>query len=162
MAKVLRSNFKASIERRKHPENALSAVEVKSLKKPGRYGDGNGLHLVIDKSHAKHWILRTTISPPSRYLADLCFGNLPAVAVDEHGRPSLVGRAVGGCVNSARRRRVAVGEASPCGEVCPRDGGSDHCGSVGNSDHAHMGRIDVAAAADRVFTHWSEAHAASR
>jgi Arm DNA-binding domain len=61
MAKVLRSNFKASIERRKHPENALSAVEVKSLKKPGRYGDGNGLHLVIDKSHAKHWILRTTI-----------------------------------------------------------------------------------------------------
>src|SRR4030095_13661649 len=48
------------------------------------------------------------LSPPSRYLADLCFGSLPAVAVDEHGRPSLVVRAVGGCVNSARRRRVAV------------------------------------------------------
>ena len=33
--------------RRPHPVNALTAVRVRSLKKPGQYADGNGLYLVV-------------------------------------------------------------------------------------------------------------------
>jgi hypothetical protein len=31
--------------REKHPEKALTAVQIKALKKPGRYADGNCLYL---------------------------------------------------------------------------------------------------------------------
>ena len=45
----------------RHPHHALSAVKVRSIKEPGRHGDGNGLYLLVDESGAKRWILRTVI-----------------------------------------------------------------------------------------------------
>lgn len=48
-------------ERRAHPENALTAVHVRNIKKPGKYCDGNGLYLVVDPSGAKRWMVRTVI-----------------------------------------------------------------------------------------------------
>ena len=39
----------------------LTAVAVKQLAVPGRYGDGNGLYLVIDTSGARRWLLRTVV-----------------------------------------------------------------------------------------------------
>lgn len=45
----------------KHPHNALTVVSVKSKKTPGRYADGNGLYLLIDKGGAKRWVLRTVV-----------------------------------------------------------------------------------------------------
>jgi len=45
----------------RHPEKALTAVQVRAAKKPGRYADGNGLHLVVDPSGAKRWVLRTMV-----------------------------------------------------------------------------------------------------
>ena len=45
----------------KHPVNALTAMGLSKLSVPGRYTDGNGLHLVIDRSGAKHWVLRTVV-----------------------------------------------------------------------------------------------------
>ncbi|MGH8293579.1 MAG: tyrosine-type recombinase/integrase [Gammaproteobacteria bacterium] len=44
-----------------HPHHALSAFMVRNKMKPGRYADGNGLHLVIDPSGARRWILRTVV-----------------------------------------------------------------------------------------------------
>jgi integrase len=44
-----------------HPDTALSALAVRSLKQPGRYADGNGLYLVVDETGAKRWILRTVV-----------------------------------------------------------------------------------------------------
>lgn len=38
--------------------NRLTAVEVKNLSAPGRYGDGGGLYLDIDAQGAKQWLLR--------------------------------------------------------------------------------------------------------
>ncbi|SFV28410.1 Integrase [Hyphomicrobium facile] len=38
--------------------NGLSAVFVRQKKAPGRYGDGNGLYLVVDRSGASRWVLR--------------------------------------------------------------------------------------------------------
>ena len=37
---------------------ALTALAVRQLKTPGRYGDGNGLYLVVDPSGARRWLLR--------------------------------------------------------------------------------------------------------
>lgn len=46
--------------RGRHPHNALTSVEIRQIKKPGRYADGNGLYLVVDPSGAKRWFLRNT------------------------------------------------------------------------------------------------------
>ena len=45
----------------KHPSQALSAATVRSITKPGRFADGNGLYLVVDPSGAKRWMLRTVV-----------------------------------------------------------------------------------------------------
>ena len=45
----------------KHPTEALEATTVRNLRKPGRYADGNGLYLIVDRSGAKRWVLRTVI-----------------------------------------------------------------------------------------------------
>lgn len=44
-----------------HPDHALSAVKIRTLKEAGRYGDGNGLYLIVDPSGAKRWMLRTRV-----------------------------------------------------------------------------------------------------
>ncbi|WP_345944344.1 Arm DNA-binding domain-containing protein [Aureimonas sp. SA4125] len=43
----------------RHPDKALTAVQVRNLKVPGRYADGNGLYLVVDESGARRWLLRS-------------------------------------------------------------------------------------------------------
>lgn len=45
----------------KHPHNALTPISVKAKKTPGRYADGNGLYLLVDKNGAKRWVLRTVV-----------------------------------------------------------------------------------------------------
>lgn len=45
----------------RHPHQRLTAVKVRSLTKPGRYADGNGLYLVVAPSGAQRWMLRTVI-----------------------------------------------------------------------------------------------------
>ncbi len=45
----------------RHPNCALSAVKVRTIKAPGRYADGNGLYLIVDPSGARRWILRTVV-----------------------------------------------------------------------------------------------------
>jgi integrase len=46
----------------RHPKDALTATKVRSLKVPGRYADGNGLYLFVDKNSSKRWVLRTVIA----------------------------------------------------------------------------------------------------
>lgn len=46
----------------RHVLNRLSAAEVQSLKTPGRYVDGGGLHLIIDETGHKRWTFRYTRS----------------------------------------------------------------------------------------------------
>lgn len=45
----------------RHPQQRLTAVHVRSIKKPGRYADGNGLYLFVDKNGAKRWIWRGVV-----------------------------------------------------------------------------------------------------
>src|SRR5580765_3890975 len=63
-----------------HPERALSAVRVRSLSDPGRYGDGNGLYLIVDPSGAKRWVLRTVVHGKRR---DIGLGGLKIVSLAE-------------------------------------------------------------------------------
>jgi integrase len=64
----------------RHPEKALSAVKVRSLTKPGRYADGNGLYLVVDPSGAKRWVLRTVVHGRRR---DMGLGGTMLVSLAE-------------------------------------------------------------------------------
>src|SRR3954470_3721407 len=63
-----------------HPEKALTAVQVRSLQKPGRSADGNGLYLVVEPSGAKRWVLRTVVRGRRR---DMGLGGLSLVSLAE-------------------------------------------------------------------------------
>jgi integrase len=84
-----------------HPKEALSAVKVKNLTKPGRYPDGNGLYLFIDSSGAKRWVLRTVIKGARR---DLGLGSVRLV-------PLIDARA-----EATRLRRIAREGGDPLAE----------------------------------------------
>ena len=56
----------------------LAATGVKALRDPGRYSDGDGLHLFISKTGGKNWVLRTTVDGRRR---DIGLGGYPAVSL---------------------------------------------------------------------------------
>ena len=56
----------------------LSATRVKTLKEPGRYSDGGGLHLFVSKAGRKSWVLRITIDGRRR---DIGLGGYPSVSL---------------------------------------------------------------------------------
>ena len=62
--------------RRKH--NALTALQVKNLKIPGQYTDGNGLTLLVEESLTKRWFQRVTIDGKQRNTG---LGGYPAVSL---------------------------------------------------------------------------------
>ena len=56
----------------------LSATRVRALRDPGRYSDGDGLHLFIKKSGRKSWVQRVTIDGRRR---DVGLGAFPAISL---------------------------------------------------------------------------------
>lgn len=46
--------------------NKLSDAKVRSLKEPGRYSDGGGLYIYVDKAGSKRWLIRFTIAGKTR------------------------------------------------------------------------------------------------
>ena len=90
----------------RHTQKALSARRVQTLHAPGRYADGNGLHLHIRKGGSRSWILRVTINGAVR---DLGLGSTSLVSLadarEEAARLRKVARA-GGDPRVERRRRV--------------------------------------------------------
>ena len=58
--------------------NALSAAQVRSLKIPGVYTDGNGLTLRVEKTGSKHWVQRIRVDGKQRNLG---LGGYPAVSL---------------------------------------------------------------------------------
>lgn len=91
-----------------HPEKALTAVQVRSLQKPGRYADGNGLYVVVEPSGAKRWVLRTVIRGKRR---DMGLGGLSLVSLAEAREKALTYRKLareGGEPLAERRNARAV------------------------------------------------------
>jgi integrase len=64
----------------RHPERALTAVQVRQIKQPGRYTDGNGLYLVVDPSGARRWLLRIVVKGRRR---DIGLGSATLVSLAE-------------------------------------------------------------------------------
>ena len=88
----------------RHPERALTAVQVRALKKPGRYADGNGLYLVVEPSGAKRWMLRTVVQGRRR---DIGLGGMSLVSLAEARERALEYRKLardGGDPLAARRK----------------------------------------------------------
>ena len=56
----------------------LSATRVKALTDPGRYSDGDGLHLFITKKGRKSWVQRITVDGRRR---DIGLGGYPTVSL---------------------------------------------------------------------------------
>ena len=70
---------------------ALSATRVRALKKPGRYSDGDGLHLFITKSGRKSWVQRITIAGRRR---DIGLGAFPSVTLAKARQKAYENRAM--------------------------------------------------------------------
>jgi integrase len=66
--------------RKKHPDKALTAVQIRAFNKPGRYADGNGLYLKVTESGAKRWELRTVVRGKR---CDIGLGGLKLVSLAE-------------------------------------------------------------------------------
>lgn len=103
---------------RRHPQNALTAMQVQQLKTAGRYTDGNGLYLVVDPSGAKRWLLRTVVMGRRR---DIGLGGLSLVSLAEARSLAVEYRKIareGGDPLSVRRsKRVAVPTFSEAAEA---------------------------------------------
>ena len=56
----------------------LTTATVRKLAKPGRYGDGGGLHLLISKGGSRSWVQRVRINGKRR---DKGLGGFPAVSL---------------------------------------------------------------------------------
>ena len=56
----------------------LSATRVRALRQPGRYSDGDGLHLFIHKNGRKSWVQRITVEGRRR---DIGLGGYPTVSL---------------------------------------------------------------------------------
>lgn len=92
----------------KHPEKALSAIQVRQLAKPGRYADGNGLYLVIELTGAKRWLLRTVIQGKR---CDVGLGGSSIVSLAEAREKALAYRKLareGGDPLAERRKARAI------------------------------------------------------
>jgi integrase len=61
-------------------KKGLTAAFVEKVKAPGRYGDGNGLYLVVDPSKASRWILRVQANGRRR---DVGLGGTKSVTLAE-------------------------------------------------------------------------------
>ena len=70
----------------RHPDKALTAVQVRALKVPGRYADGNGLYLVVEPSGSKRWLLRTVVQSRRR---DIGLGGVSLVSLAEAREKAL-------------------------------------------------------------------------
>lgn len=70
----------------RHQYNKLSAAFVRSVKRPGRYIDGNGLSLLVTKTGARCWTQRLTIRGRRR---DMGLGGYPVVTLAEAREAAL-------------------------------------------------------------------------
>jgi integrase len=117
----------------RHPDKALSPVKVRSLAKPGRYADGNGLYLVVDPSGAKRWVLRTVVHSRRR---DIGLGGLQLVSLAEAREKATHYRKIardGGDPLAEKRRAQRV---LPTFEEAARQVHAEHKGAWKNEKHA--------------------------
>jgi integrase len=122
-----------STERRRHPDRALTAVQVRQTKVSGRHADGNGLYLLVEPSGAKRWVLRTMVQGRRR---DIGLGSARLVSLAEaREKASLyrkTARAGGDPIAEHRKAHVPV----PTFEQAARLVHAHHSAAWRNAKHA--------------------------
>ena len=81
----------------------LSAAQVRTLKKPGRYSDGNTLLFVVAPNGRRYWLQRLTVDGKRR---DVVLGNFG----DDRSDSTLLSLADARAVAAQNRRRARQGE----------------------------------------------------
>ncbi|MDR7039168.1 integrase [Methylobacterium sp. BE186] len=117
----------------KHPDKALTNVQVRALKVPGRYADGNGLYLVVEPSGSKRWLLRTVVQGRRR---DIGLGGAALVTIAEAREKALsyrkLARDGGDPLAERSRAQVAVPTFAEAAEQVH----AEHKASWKNAKHA--------------------------
>jgi integrase len=117
----------------RHPEKALSAVQVRQIKAAGRYADGNGLYLIVDPSGARRWVLRTVVKGRRR---DIGLGGVSLVSLSEArekaGSYRKVAREGGDPIAEKLKTEVPIPTFSAAAEQVFEE----HKGSWRNDKHA--------------------------
>lgn len=70
----------------KHKLNRLTDMQVRRLSTKGRYSDGLGLYLVVNKSGSKQWVLRITVNGDRK---DIGLGGYPTVSLSKAREDAL-------------------------------------------------------------------------
>ena len=73
------------------PVARLNAAKVRTIKKPGMHGDGNGLYLRVTGSGSRSWMQRIVIHGRRR---DLGLGGYPAIGLAEARALALANKAL--------------------------------------------------------------------
>lgn len=92
----------------RQPEKALTAQFVRAAKAPGKYFDGHGLYLRVDKNGSRFWVQRITIRGKRR---ELGLGSPSLVSLAEAREIALVNRKLaraGGDPLAAKRQAQAI------------------------------------------------------
>ena len=116
-----------------HPDKALSAVRVRSLREAGRYADGGGLYLDVGATGAKAWLLRLVVQGRRR---DIGLGGLSTVTLSEAREQAVAfrktARAGGDPLSDRRKKQVPV----PTFEQAARSVHEAHKAGWKNPKHA--------------------------
>lgn len=117
----------------RHPEKALTPARIRTLSKPGRYADGNGLYLIVDSSGSKQWMLRTVVHGRRR---EIGLGGLKLVSLAEARDKATQYRKLardGGDPLAERRRTQTI---IPSFEEAARTVHEEHSGAWKNAKHS--------------------------
>jgi integrase len=133
--KDFRSTDREGFETPRRVDKALSAAAVRGISEPGRYTDGNCLHLVVDSNGSKKWVLRVTIHGKRR---DMGLGSASLISLAEAREEAMRWRKIartGGDPLAVRRgeRRVV-----PVFEDAARQFFAEHSKSLRNERHARQ------------------------
>jgi integrase len=122
-------------KRRRFPEKELKAVQIPRIKRKGRYTDGNGLYLVVDRSGARRWVLRTVVKGKR---CDIGLGGYSIVSLadarEEAARLRKIARGGGDPIAQRRQERRIV----PTFEAAARAYHSDPVRNFQNEKHRNQ------------------------
>ena len=97
-----------------HKTNKLTAMTVKKAVAPGRYADGNGLYLVVEKSGAKRWVFRSIMRGRR---TDMGLGSVNLVPLAEAREKAIVykkeARGGGDPIATRRTHTYPLGSGRP-------------------------------------------------
>jgi len=117
----------------RHPDKALTTVQVRAHKVPGRYADGNGLYLVVEPSGSKRWLLRTMVQGRRR---DIGLGGVSLVTLAEAREKALTFRKLARDGGDPLTERRKVRETIPTFAEAAETVHEEHKASWANPKHA--------------------------